>query len=86
MGPPAELKGALLPLPPINKMRLLQTSKFLGLQTLPLTPQNLEKERFAAEMDEKTNEVRYSYRKQLTIRWRERQLPSGEVKVESNAR
>ena len=70
----------------MNKLRLLQTSKFLGIQTLPMTPENLKTEREGAELDESTDEVRYSYKKQLTIRWRERALPSGKVKVESNAR
>lgn len=51
-----------------------------------MTPENLKLERDSATIDEETNEVNYSYRKQMTIRWRERKLPSGETTVESNAR
>lgn len=86
IGPPAELKGALLPLPAIDKLRLLQTSRFLGVQTLPMTSGNLMAEREGAELDESTSEVRYSYRKQLTIRWREKRLSPHESRIESNAR
>ena len=80
------MSAALLPLPPINKLRLLQTSKFLAVQTLPMTPENLKLERAAAVLDEETEEITYSYKKQMTIRWRERVLPSGEKATESNAR
>ena len=81
------MSGALLPLPGLAKLRLLQTSKFLGIQTLPMTPENLKFERDGVVLDDVTGEASdYSYKRQMTIRWRERKLPSGEVKVESNAR
>lgn len=85
-GPPQEMSGALLPVPAINKLRLLQTSKFLAVQTLPMTPENLKLERESAVMDEETGEVKYTYKKQMTLRWRKRTLPSGEEVTESNAR
>lgn len=85
-GPPQDMSAALLPLPPINRLRLLQTSKFLAIQTLPMTPENLKLERAAATLNEETEEITYSYKNQMTIRWRERILETGEKVTESNAR
>jgi len=84
VGPPAELTGALLPLPAANGMRLLHTSKFLGIQTLPMSREGLMEERVIVAYDEE--EPIYGYNKQLNMRWRERILPSGETAMESNAR
>ena len=87
VGPPAEMSGALLPLPGIANRRLLQTSKFSGIQTLPMTADNLKLERDGVVLDDLTGEAKdYSYKRQLTIRWRERKLADGTVKIESNAR
>ena len=81
------MSGALLPLVGMAKTKLLQTSKFLGIQTLPMTADNLKIERDGVTLDEATGEASdYSYKRQMTIRWRERQLPNGTVKIESNAR
>ena len=85
MGPPQAMSGALLPLPAISRLRLLQASKFLAVQTRPMTVENLLAER-EEYFDEDEQAVRHRYRNQMTIRWRERTLPSGETAVESNAR
>jgi hypothetical protein len=85
VGPPAELTGALLPLPAANGMRLLHTSKFLGIQTLPMTRESLMEERIVAALDEAEEPI-YGYNNQLIMRWRERILASGETATESNAR
>jgi len=83
-GPPIELKSVLLPFPAPNSLRLLHASKFLGIKTAPMSRESLLEEGYTMREDGALEET--GYNNQLTIRWRERTLPSGETAAESNAR
>ena len=84
--PPLDIEAPLTDLPGSEHIRLAKLSNVLGIETKPFEPATFERTADVEVWTDDRGFTRVRMRNQNTIRWREKVLPDGTTRKQSNAR